>query len=170
MVKVVITGGPCSGKTTVVNSLRGMGFSTIPEVAGMLLKMGRRYPSHLEFHRDIVPLQLEFESRYPNNKLVFLDRGLPDGFAYIWYEGNEPPEEVVSLSKNRYDRVFFFDRLPFKNEGFRLEKSDEEAELIHRLVYKAYKSLGYKIERIPVLPVEERVRFVLRKLGIYPRY
>jgi predicted ATPase len=97
---VVLTGGPCAGKTTVfrrVEALLGNQVTLVPEVATMLLSSGYPMPGRdLEwseewrdsFQRAIAAVQLEVEEAYAlraraqGHRLLLTDRGLMDGAAY----------------------------------------------------------------------------------------
>ena len=100
MKKIVLTGGPCSGKTTVLQALaeefRGQ-IALVPEVATILLEGGFPLPGKdLEWSEDwqaafqsaILPLQQSMEDAYilkakvNDCKLAVCDRGVLDGAAY----------------------------------------------------------------------------------------
>ncbi len=160
MVRIVLTGGPCSGKTTTANILRQMGFSVVPESAEMVIRAGKP-EDNLEFQWRIFELQQELEEKYPDDGLLFLDRGVPDTIAYTRYWGYDPPKEFIEASRDRYNFVFFFDRLPFKKEGFRVENGEFDAERATRLIRQAYLELGYVLVHVPVLPPIDRVAYLL---------
>lgn len=100
MKKIVLTGGPCSGKTTVLRALKeefGDKIVLVPEVATILLEGGFPLPGkHLEWSEDwqaafqaaILPLQKSFEdacvlmAEGNGGKLLVCDRGVLDGAAY----------------------------------------------------------------------------------------
>lgn len=97
---VVITGGPCSGKTTIIGAIReefGSRIVIIPEAATLLLSGGFPTPGkdipwsekwQLTFQSAIVALQKNMESinqdvaRHREAGLIICDRGLMDGAAY----------------------------------------------------------------------------------------
>jgi predicted ATPase len=100
MKKIVLTGGPCSGKTTVLQALKEEFYDQImivPEVATILLEGGFPIPGkHLEWSEDwqaafqsaILPLQKSMEDAYAimaadnSCELIVCDRGVLDGAAY----------------------------------------------------------------------------------------
>ena len=98
MKTLVMTGGPCSGKTTVLAALREEfrdRIVLVPEVATVLLEGGFPIPGkHLEwseewqaaFQSAVLPLQTSMENAYRlvagTDKLVICDRGVLDGAAY----------------------------------------------------------------------------------------
>lgn len=100
MKKIVITGGPCSGKTTVIGALSEEFRSQIvlvPEVATVLLQGGFPVPGkdlpwseewQAAFQSAILPLQKSMEDTHVlmasgnGRRLVVCDRGILDGAAY----------------------------------------------------------------------------------------
>lgn len=59
--------------------------------------------------------------------------------------------------------VFLFERLPLEDDSLRVE-SDESADFLHRQLLQVYTNLGYKPISVPVLTVEQRVKFVIQRL------
>ena len=91
---------------------------------------------------------------------IFFDRAIPDSIAYYRRLG-EVPEFVVKAAKRfHYKRIFFLEGLPFEYDGLRRE-DETVAAVLGRYIYDAYVSLGYDVVRVPVLPIEERVAFIL---------
>src|SRR5437879_4150288 len=100
MKKIVLTGGPCSGKSTVHRALREQfpaQVVLVPEAATLLLGGGFPVPGqHLPwspewqavFQAAVLPLQHHLEDAYllvagsRGSKLVVCDRGVLDGAAY----------------------------------------------------------------------------------------
>ncbi len=167
----VITGAPCSGKTSVINELARRGYRVIPEAArahidaelqkGRSLAEIKSDPRCFEGH--IFRSKLRSESGLPTAEPLFLDRALPDSIAYYILEGLEPSEPRRHSLRVRYQRVFLFERLSFVKDPVRSENARAAAE-IERLIEAAYCDLGYAIVRVPVLPIPVRTEFVLNRL------
>lgn len=98
MRKLVLTGGPCSGKTTVIAALReefGSRLVFVPEAATLLLEGGFPIPGRdLEwsqgwqdtFQAAVLPLQESMEDAKVMTKpggFFVCDRGILDGAAYV---------------------------------------------------------------------------------------
>lgn len=49
--KICFTGGPCSGKTTLINYLAKQGVQTVPEAASSLLEAGAKRIGVSEFRQ-----------------------------------------------------------------------------------------------------------------------
>src|SRR5579872_762961 len=95
-VKVVLTGGPCSGKTSILNSLRKKeGFFVAPEMATILFEANLSDEGNrLEhFQASVLQLQREMERvinffawNFYQNSVVVYDRGAMDGKAFCSQE------------------------------------------------------------------------------------
>jgi CYTH domain-containing protein len=103
--EIVITGGPCAGKTTAFSYLqswlldRGYRVFVIPEAATTLIQGGvpdigriaeKNFGLYLEFQRHILILQQwyrefyrTFAAKFPEPSVIFSDRGSMDGKAYF---------------------------------------------------------------------------------------
>lgn len=87
----VITGGPSSGKKTVLGILKAMGYRVIPEVArGVIDRANRQGITTQELRRDEVKFQesllsikLKLEKELPRKQIIFWNRGMPDSVAYL---------------------------------------------------------------------------------------
>ena len=100
--KIVITGGPCSGKTTAIARLRGylldngMRVFTVPDAATLLFQNGASFEdmgssqSKIEFQSQVLRTQIQLErtfrdlaraTRVPS--IIICDRGLMDGMCYL---------------------------------------------------------------------------------------
>lgn len=106
--KVVLTGGPCAGKTSCLHALRaefGEQVVTVPEAATLLLGSGLPPPGHervqhlqdewvCSFQGAILSLQQMLEETFERlarscgARLLVCDRGVLDGAAY-WPGGRE---------------------------------------------------------------------------------
>ncbi len=168
----VITGGPSSGKTTTVDILSKRGYKTTIEYARHYLDMQRHngrtveeVRSHLhEFQLAVLNLQIEQEKTLLPDEVVFLDRAIPDAHAYYHFLNIEEDKELLdALETVSYKKVFILDCLPLIHDYARTE--DEMAQKkIHESLLEVYQLLPFPIVRVPVLPAEERVDFILKNL------
>jgi predicted ATPase len=55
------------------------------------------------------------------------------------------------------------DRFPVRLDGIRTE-DEFAADYLEEWHYRDYTALGYRVERVPVLPPQERLAFILEKL------
>src|SRR3954471_14543898 len=82
LMRVVITGGPSVGKTTLITLLQERGFPVIHEFATQIIKEGVFLPwvDRKSFQVEVLRRQVAAEAEIAENGLpVFLDRGLFDG-------------------------------------------------------------------------------------------
>ena len=175
-IKVVLTGGPCAGKTTLAQALSRTGASLVAEAALQVIDALRdelgaeeearwRRAHAVEFQRRIARLQVASEQMgvATGATRVVCDRGLPDGIAYLRHFGVTPPDDLWRLARDaRYDAVFLLDTLSEfrpRPETGRLEDHEASLSLRHELS-AVYRELGHAPILIPALPVEERVRRV----------
>ena len=176
---IVISGGPCSGKTTIIDELTAAGHTTIPEAATELIEdppFDNLRSDPREFQRRVLTRQLENERRVLKSvgtgETVFLDRGIGDGFGYLLYHEFEPFEELIEAwpqARERSRCVLFFDSRPDYQAASHRSETPEEARRIHEILLADYRSRHDRVIRIPWLPVEERLVAVLEESGLKKR-
>lgn len=168
----VITGGPSSGKTTMVNMLKERGYQTTIEHARHYIDTQKVSGKTIEeikanqsaFQRGVIAMQIAEEERLSPDEIVFLDRAIPDALAYYRFlDLPEDDELKEALRRFTYKKIFILDLLPLVNDYARTE--DETAQKkIHRLLMAVYKGLDYPVIQVPVLPPKERLEFILSNL------
>ena len=167
----VITGAPCSGKTSVIKALERQGFRVVHEVARAYIdaeiKKGKRLhqikADLYQFENHIFLTKLKIEASLPQNDIIFLDRAVPDSIAYFQLEGLDPAQPIEKSKLVRYKKIFMFEKFAFLEDGVRVE-DDLQAERIDNLLETAYRELNYEIVRVPPISVEERTAFILERL------
>ena len=180
---VVITGGPYSGKTTLVNAFARLGYHTVPEaaiavIAELTERMGLeqqkrwRHDNRAEFQSMILARQIAAEEdalRDAEGSVIF-DRSRIDGLAYCRHFGAAPPDELVRAAGGiRFHHVLLLDtlqRVEVRTETGRT--SDRATSLALRDQLDAvYRELGYAPVLIPEVPVRERVKLAQAAIGAY---
>jgi len=167
----VITGAPCSGKTAVICGFEQLGFPVVHEVARAFideeLQKGKSITQIkadiFSFERHILNKKIAIEESLPEDTIVFMDRAVPDSIGYYTLEGLNPEEPIAKSKQRQYKKIFFFERLEFKKDNVRSE-DDKIAARLDRLLKESYQTLGYKIVDVPLLPVNERIDFILAQL------
>ncbi len=167
----VITGAACSGKTTLIDLLADQGFRTVPETARQFIDRemarGRTIEEILwdvATEPAIEDMQLRIEHGLRATDIVFLDRALPDSLTFRRLVGLNPNEILAECFHHRYASVFILDRLPFQLDGARIE-DDASTGFLDEWLARDYSALGYGVVRVPVLPPQERLAFVLERLS-----
>jgi predicted ATPase len=172
----VVTGGPGSGKTTLVTALAACGFSTMPEagraiiqqqiaIGGTALPWSNRLAfAELMLEMDIRSYRGAEELRGP----VIFDRGIPDVLGYLRVSGVPVPARIEEAARKfRYHRrVFLAPPWPaiFGQDEER-KQSIAEAEATCDAMVEVYSSLGYELLVLPLIPVDERIEFVRNIIG-----
>jgi len=167
----VITGGPSSGKTTLISHISKKGYHTCREAARLLIdkgiSKGRSLEeiriSELEFQRKVLEIKLELEDKLPKDEIAFIDRGIPDSIAYYKFYGFDLNEVLKFCKEKRYKKIFFLESLPFEKDYARIE-NEKQAKKLSELIKRAYLDLGYDVVTVLRMPIEKRVNFVLSNL------
>ena len=164
----VITGAPSSGKTSVLEHLADLGHICISEVARTYIEeTGSSNDSvrsnEASFQRIVTEKKVEIEASLDPNKQVFLDRGLPDSITYYRVAGLDPNEAAKNCYSFRYKKVFLFERLPFENDGVRIEDAST-SDFIQKWLEKDYRSLGYEPIFVPIMSIPERAEMLIKHL------
>ncbi|OGY24333.1 MAG: hypothetical protein A2172_00515 [Candidatus Woykebacteria bacterium RBG_13_40_15] len=167
----VVTGGPGSGKTKTIEYLAFLGYSTVSEAARKLVDLEMSKGKTVEevrrnekrFQRKVLAMKVDVEEKIPPGQITFFDRGIPDSLAY-YRLSNMDEAEVVNASKRKYKGVFFLDSLPYEKDYARIE-DEKTAKKLHQLLYTAYTRFGYKVIKVPVMPIDKRAKFILSKIS-----
>ncbi len=170
----VITGAPCSGKTAVIHELERRGYAVIHEVARAYIdaeiakgKNLRQIKADLPaFEGRILKIKIRTEAALDPDRIVFWDRAVPDSIAYFQLAGLDTAEVFRNSFTFHYKQIFLFERIRFKTDTVRSE-DDQTAADLDRLLAAAYRRLGYKPLKVPLLPVDERVDFILKRIHIH---
>jgi predicted ATPase len=168
----VITGASSSGKTTLIDQLAAKGFQTFPEVGRQYfereLAQGRTIDDirkdRAAMTRQIYDLWLSSNDGLRVAEITFLDRGLPDALSFYRFAGMNPNEILPDCFQHQYASVFILNRLPYQQDGIR-GGDDTTADYFDLWMERDYSALGYNVVRVPVLPPEKRLAFVLDKLS-----
>jgi predicted ATPase len=172
---IAITGAPSSGKTSVIDVLAAAGYATQPEVARELIEQklasGQtladiRSPENTRgLQREILARKSALEDTQNPNDIIFMDRGIPDSFAYFRQAGLDTAEVAAAAQKYSYRAVFLFDRLPIKADSVRTE-DNAAAQQLEDMFLADYRAIGYDVIRVPVMPIMARTDFILQHLGL----
>ena len=160
----VISGPPCSGKTTLVSELETLGYPVVHEVARSLIEANLQRDITIQdiqarkanLQHEILRQKLAIERHLPENRLIFFDRGIPDSIAYFKLAGLDPRQVVSAAHRFRYERVFFLEPVAYRKDSVRLEEVSTAATLGESLE-RSYMLVGYKPVRIPCMNTEKRI-------------
>lgn len=173
--KIVITGGPGTGKSTVIDELVIRQFKCMPEISRQVtLNAREKGIEQLFLTKPLLFSELLLEGRInqymeaerKNNKFVFFDRGIPDVHAYMNYISIDYPASYINKSNlYRYEYVFLMPPWEeiYISDNERYENF-EQALAIHNHLERTYKELNYPIIEVPTGTVEERTDFILANI------
>lgn len=174
--KIVITGGPGTGKTSLINQLEIKGFNCKHEISReVTLKAKEEGIDQLFLEDPILFSQKLLEGRLEqfkegNNsakKILFYDRGLPDVTAYMDFLGTKYPQSFHDTClANRYHKVFI---LPPWEEIYMQDNERYEtfieAKNIYSFLISSYKKYNYDVYEIPVGSIEQRIAYILNHVN-----
>lgn len=167
----VLTGGPCAGKTTTIMELEKRGNKIMQEPARSYFERefakGRTLDEiKTPFDRFLHDLVVEARAQEDasTDESLFLDRALVDSVAYYNFF-NLPITDFLheSAMSRPYKKAFLLDLVDFKNDEARNE-TPEQARQIDQLIEEAYRAYDFDIVRVPVMPVDERVDYILKRV------
>lgn len=175
--KIVITGGPGTGKSSIIKELKKRGHICFDEISRQVTLDARKNGiEQLFLTEPLLFSELLLEGRQKQYidansqgaNLVFLDRGLPDVLAYMDYFNSEYPNHFIDTCKiNTYDQVFILAPWQeiFESDSERYE-SFEQATQIHEHLLNTYKKYNYNLLDVPFGSIEKRTDFVLDILNL----
>jgi len=178
----VITGGPCSGKTTLIEHLSKQNFEVVTEGAIELIeelnkKMGVekqkewRKENLEEFQKMIVAKQIEKESkiRAGKDEVVFFDRGLYGSLAFSKLAKVQIDRDLLlTIKSHAYDIVFLLETLSnFQQRAETGRTSNREKSIvIGELIGEVYEENGIEVIFVKEMSVKERVAFIKGHLNL----
>jgi predicted ATPase len=165
----VITGGPGSGKTSVIAALDGI--HRMPEAGRAIIQEelaagGSALPwkdplafAEKMLERDMAAWEAARQVEGP----VIFDRGIPDVMGYLQWSGLPITAHLArAAAERRYNRrVFVAPTWPeiFTQDTER-KQTLAEAQATCQVMRKVYTGLGYELVELPLVSVAERAAFV----------
>lgn len=180
--KVVITGGPGTGKTSIINKLKTKNINCFDEIIRELTLEAKKevdtssqVSNPIAFVNDPMDFNTKLlqgrikqfnKANLVNKNVNFFDRGIPDVLAYMDFFNQEYDSYFVdACNKHKYNHVFL---LPpwkeiYKVDNERFETFSESIDIYNSLT-NIYTKFGYIITEVPFGTVEERTNFILNAL------
>nr|WP_102817660.1 AAA family ATPase [Burkholderia ubonensis] len=171
----VVTGGPGSGKSTLIDALERAGFARSQEAGRGVIRdqvavdgpalpwRDRSAFAELMLGWEMRSYHLARQARGP----VFFDRGVPDVIGYLRLSGLAVPAHAEAAARRfRYHRrVFIAPPWPdiYTQDAERRQDFAEAVRTCDAMV-ECYASYGYRLIELPRASVKARVRFVLDAL------
>ena len=175
----VVTGGPGSGKSTLIAALAAAGVATSAEVGRAIIREelaagGTALPwlDHRAFATRMIEREIAaHRAALASGKTVVLDRGVPDVIGFLRVSGLAVPASIDAAAwACRYnDRVFI---APWWADIFTTDaerkQTPAEARAAFAIMAETYRDYGYDIVELPRASVANRVAFVRRAIGEAP--
>ncbi len=171
----VITGGPGSGKSSLIHALRQQGYASSIEAGRAIIRdqvsiSGRALP--WDDRALFAELMLCWEMRNyhlaeESNGIVFFDRGVPDVLGYLRLTGLAISEHMQNaVASFRYNhRAFIAPAWPEIFTGdLERKQSLDEAVRTYQSMASTYTELGYELIELPRVTIDERAAFVLEMI------
>lgn len=174
--KIVVTGAPGSGKTSVLNILAARGFSIVAEPAREIIAEQRAINGEGIYDRNpflfkelmLSRMIANYKSQDDARSDVIFDRGMPDIIAYSDCFELDRGSELKASEVYLYHEVVFF--LPSWREIYVNDKdrliSFEDAEKFGENLKQIYTTLNYQVINVPLVSPEERCEFILENLHV----
>ncbi|CAM1353488.1 MULTISPECIES: AAA family ATPase [Tenacibaculum] len=173
--KIVLIGGPGTGKSSILKEFIKRGYECMPEISReVTLTAQKEGIDQLFLDQPLLFSQMLLEGRekqyldatQSEKEIIFFDRGVPDVHAYMNYLGTDYPDTYIKKSNQcTYDKVFMLAPWEeiYKSDNERYE-TFEQAVKIDRYLRETYEEVGYTIIDVPFGSVKERCDFILHSL------
>lgn len=170
--RIVITGGPGTGKTSIINELLKRDHYCLEEISRQItLEAQKNGVSQLFLTEPLLFSDLLLEGRTQqflkaeayDQPFVFLDRGIPDVVAYLDFMGNSYPNRFIEACTNyTYDHVFILAPWQeiYERDNERYENFEQAIKIHHHLL-DTYKKYNYDLHDVPFGSVESRTDHIL---------
>jgi len=173
--KIVVTGGPGSGKTSIIKQLADAMFKIVPEASRQLIQIESKKQEgilpwqNLEGFASLCMEWMvhDFNKQIIKDEYLFYDRGLPDIIAYLNLQQIKPLTGLEdAISQNRYFRYVYW--CPpwseiYVNDPER-PQTYEEAKALGLEIKQTYQKYLYEVVEVPKVSVQLRVKFILENL------
>jgi predicted ATPase len=167
----ILTGGPGTGKSTVLGLLESYGCICLPESAREIIqsRTAQGLPPRQDpqsFAKAILKKDIERYRAIPQtDQPVFIDRGVADALCMLAAVGGADSVGAMAMLE-RYPvsvHVFFFRpwEAIYLNDAERDQTFDECRQVSSRLE-SWYRSLGFELVDVPQLKPQARADFILR--------
>jgi predicted ATPase len=172
--RFIISGGPGTGKSTLLAALAKAGEICYEEVSRQVIReqksQGGRLLPWFNLQAFAEECLARMQAQLHDSKVhprVFFDRGLPDVTGYMRHGGLQPPEELRSAARSYSPLVFFAPpwREIFINDTERPQTYDVSVAL-SKQIRLAYLEFGFRVVELEKASVNDRVQQVLRQADL----
>ena len=169
----ILTGGPGSGKTSVLQELKARGYTIVHETGRSVIQQqvtidGEALPwkDTRLFAQHMLAADISNYLQHDGAKsIIIFDRGIPDVLGYaLLSEIDEAPSYKKQAKQFQYNKYAFI--LPpwetiYVNDYER--KQDFTVALnTYKVMYKTYKRLGYHLIDLPKVSISDRADIFIK--------
>lgn len=171
----IITGGPSSGKSTIIDALKKKGFLCVDEVARVIIKEqlenggdALHTKNQIKFRDLMLSRSIDtYNQVLEREKPIFFDRGIPELIGYCRLINSEVPDSMrLATNLYRYNKKVF--TMPPWEEIYvhdeERKQSWKEAVRTYQVIADAYRESGYELIEVPKATIEERITYILTHL------
>ena len=171
----IITGGPGSGKTTIIEALKERGFLSVDEVGRQIIQEQVKIEGDALHWKDQIKFRdlmlsrsiYTYEQVSEKERAVFFDRGIPELIGYCRLIKSDIPDYLRNAAKLfRYNQKVFITP-PWKeiylHDKERKQSWEEAVDTYHR-VAESYTETGYRLVDVSKGTLLERVEFILEQI------
>lgn len=170
--RYIITGGPGSGKSTLVEGLEREGYHCSAEISRKIIKAevakGSDCLPWLDiscFSDAVIDEMTKAWQHSSETAITFFDRGIPDVISYIKHANLPVPDRYLSeLALHPYEKQVFI--LPPWGEIYVKDaerwQSFEEATAIYETIRETYTGFGFELIELPKADEARRIEFMLK--------
>lgn len=168
----ILSGGPGSGKTAIIDKLAARGFTTVAETGRAILREQMETGGTATHEGDAAAYGAEmlrlgiadYRRLRGEDDPVFFDRGIAELTGYFRLKGLPVPSEVATAAHEyRSNRLVFLTppwQAIYRQDAERRQDWGEAVRTFE-LIRDAYVEAGYDPVEVPEDTVARRVRFIL---------
>jgi len=171
--RIVISGAPGTGKTSIIKELSNRGYKCHPEISREIIANQLKTSGTITPWQDLNTFsELVIEGRLKQfesatTKLEFYDRGIIDSIAYLLKDKISITNKWQQIASNNayFSKVFItppWEAIYCKDNE---RKEDFETAMeIHQYMIEAYELYSYEVCIIPKMSINERIDFIISQI------
>ena len=166
--RIIITGGPSSGKTSIIDALKDEGYSCFDEVSREIIQEMNIKTAFKNINfEETVFKKRKRDFLNAKSGINFYDRSMLDNLAYLKKNKHEIPTHIkIDCENHRYYPTVFI-TTPWEDiytvDDERLESFKDSIQIFQALK-KVYEKANYNLVELPQSSVKERIRFIINKI------
>ena len=171
--KILITGGPGTGKTELIKGLEHRGYTCEHEIVRKITEEGQKkgikqffLDNPIEFSERLMDLRLEQYYKIQTTKYIFFDRGVHEIIAYLNFLKTDYNAEFFNKTRKIvYDYVFILPpwREIYVNDKARYETYDQSIK-IYEEILAIYKLLDVNLIELEKNSVNRRIDSIINTI------